>query len=1132
MPREREEIEGDSDTLEPESRVSPEANVDRHVTSRARTESTPSSLISLPKAGGSIPGLGEAFSPDLFSGTESVTIPLATSPGRGGFGPQLLLTYSVANSNGPFGLGFSLNVPSVRRDTRRRIPRYGLDDSFVLGGSDLVRDDRYPEERREGYRVARYRHRYEREFPRIELWTHDILDSGSAVGLSRSFWRMTDRNNITTFFGATLDATVADPNNDEHIAIWHLELTVDGKGNIIQYTYKPDDDAGLDVDDTIRARSQTYPKSIRYGNLTPKFISKPSVALAFLSQESTRSDWFFHVVFDYGEHKRLRDGNSVITTDMHQEATQWNLRPDRFFSCRTGFEIPTNRLCERVLMFHQMHNRPQPILVASTDLTYQPLEHSGVMTLRRVVKRGYNKVAGGRTCYSEDFEPDNNGSGLGVTSLDYAIASVPPLDFEYSNFEIRDRPVKIKGRGEEPRLGLGDGNLALVDVLGRGIPDVVESTVDGYFYWRNRGTSAARTAKSWKEREQIANEPVDFDAKVKLPSAPSGVILSDGDIGFADVDGNGQVDLLKIDNLNRLVYAEALTSVTGDRSAAGWQKDFRRFDNRDLPEGFRLGDINLRFLDLTGDGRLDALLARPDMPFVVFESKGTLGFVRSSDVGPSPDVSFSDPLVWLADMNGDGLKDIVQIETLAGSKQRVHYWPNLGYGSFGDRVTISRDLNILGFQAEYVTFVDIDGSGPADLVYYRPGHIDIWFNRSGTRWSDSQPIDGLPDFDETPTFVDLLGEGITGALWSRRGGFNQYQYLPLAWTKPALLTCIDNNMGRRTRYQYTPSTEFNLIADEEQDGDREQEVSEQQGHPRRIGRMPFPVFVLTRVERYDDVAGSRLVSEFQYAHGHYDAQEKEFVGFGRVEKVDTESFASQRIHQSGSEIISADVYAPPTWTKYWFHTGVHIEPFTVSRHLAREYYNLDARAPILSDSELTGMIGDDQRIAIRSLKGRPLRKEVFALDGNEKERDHPYQVVEFNYCVEKLQGKHGDEWAVFHTQDFETIETRYERYPDDPRTTHHITLAVDDFGHVTQSMNVAYPRRPGVERKRVLDKSWNGLPVEQTQPLITYKTKSYAQRAGEADGFRHGALYEEKMYQVTGINADANALLDISLLRE
>src|SRR5438552_11709276 len=91
-----------------------------------------SQVISLPQGGGAMHGIGEKFSPDLFTGTGNFTVPLALPPGRNGFQPQLSLGYSSGSGNGPFGLGWSLSVPGVSRRTSKGVPLYDdAQDVFI-----------------------------------------------------------------------------------------------------------------------------------------------------------------------------------------------------------------------------------------------------------------------------------------------------------------------------------------------------------------------------------------------------------------------------------------------------------------------------------------------------------------------------------------------------------------------------------------------------------------------------------------------------------------------------------------------------------------------------------------------------------------------------------------------------------------------------------------------------------------------------------------------------------------------------------------------------------------------------------------------------------------------------------------
>ena len=57
----------------------------------ARINQTTAPSISLPKGGGAIRGMGEKFAANPVTGTGFMSVPIATSPGRSGFVPQLSL---------------------------------------------------------------------------------------------------------------------------------------------------------------------------------------------------------------------------------------------------------------------------------------------------------------------------------------------------------------------------------------------------------------------------------------------------------------------------------------------------------------------------------------------------------------------------------------------------------------------------------------------------------------------------------------------------------------------------------------------------------------------------------------------------------------------------------------------------------------------------------------------------------------------------------------------------------------------------------------------------------------------------------------------------------------------------------
>src|SRR5438094_4557148 len=140
--------------------------------------------ISLPKGGGAIRGIGEKFAANPVTGTGSMSVPIATSPGRSGFGPQLSLSYDSGAGNGPFGFGWNLSLPAITRKTDKGLPQYRdveESDVYILSGAEdlvpVLKQDNQgkwvrDEFERDGYKVKRYRPRIEGLFARIQRWTN------------------------------------------------------------------------------------------------------------------------------------------------------------------------------------------------------------------------------------------------------------------------------------------------------------------------------------------------------------------------------------------------------------------------------------------------------------------------------------------------------------------------------------------------------------------------------------------------------------------------------------------------------------------------------------------------------------------------------------------------------------------------------------------------------------------------------------------------------------------------------------------------------------------------------------------------------------------------------------------------
>ncbi|WP_437793358.1 SpvB/TcaC N-terminal domain-containing protein [Sorangium sp. So ce693] len=994
----------------------------------------------LPKGGGAIRGVDEKFSANPVTGTGSFSIPLPLSPGRAGFGPTLAVTYDSGAGNGPFGAGWQLSIPRITRKTDKGLPRYDdahESDVFVLSGAeDLVPArsidgaglDRYETE---SERVIRYRPRVEGAFARIER--REVKEGGNV------YWTATTPDNITSVYGRSAEARIADPARPERIFSWLLEETRDDKGNVVVYEYKAENLTGVARDEAAESHrhagraavANRYLKRILYGNTVPG------------DAESS----LFEVVFDYGEH----DAEAPTPS----ESAPWLVRQDPFSVYRAGFEIRTYRLCRRVLMFHHMSELGEtPCLVRSLDLTY--VENAYLTRLATAIQAGYIRHPQTQA-YSREALP-----AIALTYSEPVIhREVKSLDPE----SLRDLPGGTMGSGRR-----------WVDLDGEALPGVLIEEGEALYYKQNLGGGLLSAARPLQSR----------------PAVSGGQLL--------DIDGDGRKEM---------VVFERPVAGYFDRTDAGWAA-FRPFASQPNVDW---SDPNVRLIDLNGDGHEDILITGPDT-FTWYPSLAKGGFdrpitiARPSDEERGPSLVFADAAqsIFLADMSGDGLVDLVRIRN-----GNVCYWPNLGHCRFGAKVQMGGSMRFDHegrFDPKRIRLADVDGSGTTDIVYLHPDGVRFYANNAGNTLAAPVILPRLPDVSDLAAVevIDLLGSGTGCLVWasSLPGARPRVRYIDLLGSKkPHLLTSIANNLGRTTTVTYAPSTKFYLA-----DGAA--------GRP-WVTRLPFVVHVIERVEVFDAVSRHRFVTTYAYHHGDYDGVEREMRGFGMVEQRDTESFSAFSGAGFAPPAANADpeLHLPPVLTKTWFHTGAWIERAKISAQYESEYYAGDAEAVRLADTLLREDLGAvEMGEACRALKGRPLRQEVYALDGSAEE-PRPYLVTEHSYAMRRLQPAVGDAHAVFFAHAREALEYHYERSESDPRVTHALTLKVDDYGAVLRAAQIGYRRRA----------AWAEFP-EQEQGKATLTENMVKHLVPDEEGaYRIGVPTETRTYELHGLPLGAEGVL-------
>lgn len=1077
-----------------------------------RSAATPSNAIEIPKielpqGGGALKGIDEKFTVNAANGTAGIRVPLPFTASRGA--PSIALGYNSGSGNGCFGIGWAIDLPAIQRRTDKQLPRYfdaDESDVFMLAGAeDLVpalRDDGTPLEiALHGFRIKRYRPRIEVGFARIEQVWRD--------GEPTFYWKVTTRDNSVTFYGLTAAGRLADPDDPRKVARWLPELGFDDKGTVVVYQYKREDGAQgpAGIHDRNRYDDQGKPrfvncylKRIRYGNREPWYPahttgpgdSQSLYAPSLATIEATIA-FSMELVLDYGEHGAGIAPGATQATIPYDEQVAWPARVDACSDFRYGFDVRTLRLCRRILMFHRFDELgPTPTLVRSLDLHYassppgtaQPAE---VTHLVSATSRGYTRRA-------DDL--------YDFTAVPSATFAYQPLCWDSTVHEI------APGNAVHAPEGIG-GDYQWVDLWGEGIHGILTEQAGELYYESNLGGGRFTAA------QVVAPKP-----------SIRGLSLQD-----LDADGSRQL-------VSRTRELAGYFELNDEQR---WQP-FRAFPS--IP-ALDVSAPNVLQLDLDGDGIADLLVAE-ECAMRWYPSRGRNGHgepqrvPRADDDEQGPVQIYSDPIqrIFLADMSGDGLSDVVRIRN-----GEICYWPNLGYGRFGAKITMDGSPIFASpeqFDPRYLQLVDVTGTGATDLLYLNEEHTTVWLNLSGNGWSAPQTV-ALPETARPirVTCNDFLGRGTLCLVWS--SPLPGHAYAPLRYIdlldgkKPHVLVGYDNGIGKRISLTYRTSTEFYL--DDKRAGKSWKT------------RLPFPVHCVARVETNELVTDAVLVQEYTYHHGYYDHVEREFRGFARVDVRDTESF-SRWVRQDASNLLDEGFHQPVVLTRTWYHTGALAEGGDPLAIFAADYWTATPELlaapgvhvtvePALPGAELPPDLEPTElREAVRACKGLTLRREIFALDAPEQDATDaqrvaqltPFSVSTHNCAVRRLQARGANRYGVFTSHQSEALELIYERNPADARISHTLTLEVDAYGNALKSVAAVYGRQLGAPPVGTPEKVWTAQ--KQIHLTLTETRMTVDDLTSGAMVYRLPVTCETRMFELTGVTVPpAGTLLQIAALR-
>lgn len=1037
--------------------------------------------ISLPKGGGALKGIDEKFLVNAVNGTASFSIPLPISPSRAGFQPMLQLAYNSGVGNSLFGIGWGMDIPSIQRRTDKKLPQYKDDiesDVFLFAGAeDLVpvldSNQKIKKDIIGSFEITNYRPRIEGLFAKIE--------KVQKINQNDFFWKLTAIDNTVTFFGTNDNNRIANPLDKHKIFKWLPSISFDDKGNCMLYEYKEENKENiLDVLheknrlNELSAFTNKHIKKISYGNKNPyypAYVANPLLVDALYEIAMPPKDFMFSLVFNYGEHIN----NSI------EETATWKARKDAFSEYKSGFDIRTYRQCQTVLMFHHFKELGQvPFLVRSMNFNYESaigstLQNAELSYLTKITQTGFG---------------DN-----GISK------SLPPATFQYQPLKWHNQIQTISAENiVNSPVGLGN-NYQWLDFFGEGISGILSEQADAWYYKSNLGNG-------------------EFTNGIAVSPKPSLMGISNGALSLQDIESNGKKYIVS--------QAKGLQGYFEQTDDNDWLpfKPFTTIANIDT------NNPNVKFLDLNGDGMPDLVIS-DETVFTWYPSKGVIGYdspelaIKPFDEEKGPAIVFADSKqsIYMADMSGDGLTDIVQIEN-----NRIAYWPNLGYGKFGAKVTLSNfdgfDHTDL-FNPSYIHLADVSGTGTTDILYLGKNKCKAYLNLSGNAFS--KPFEINPFWNTTPpnqiSVIDLLGSGMACIVWSSSMPANTnapLQFINLMGNvKPHIMIAQHNGMGKQTTVTYKSSTEYYL--------------EDKKNNKPWVTKLPFPVQCVSQVEVIDTVTDLRFCTKYKYHHGYFDHAEREFRGFGMVEQIDTEEYQYLK-NKNAANATDIIFHEKPILTKTWQHTGAFLKNNKIFDAFEKDYWynHVDLKGKNtnelkLPDAEMPQALSiDELREAYRCCKGMTLRQEIFSLDGTPLEKI-PYSVATHNCHIKLLQPKANNAHAVFLAQESEAITYSYERNVDDPRIAHSFNIEIDDFGNVLKAASVAYGRNMAMATTAAnaldasLQRHKNFIVTAQTKAHIVYtETKVTTDAKEKINGqrlhyYHLPTPFAVKTFEVTGI---------------
>lgn len=618
-------------------------------------------------------------------GAATYTVPITVPPGIAGIKPDLALTYSSNAGYGSLGVGFSLSGVSEIRRCGRTLARDGIRD-----GIDFDADDQFCLDGRRLVRTAAGTWRPEIEDFSLVQVTGSDADPASFTVKTKAGLVMT--------YGGTVDSRIAAQGRSDGKALaWMLNRVADGSGNGMTWTYARD-----------AASGQIHPVSVDYA-----YASGMARARVLFHFENLSTQAFSYTA-------GTREATAMLLTSI---ATQvygsgfTNVR--RYILAYDGAGQVGRARLTSVTECGMVY--PEQCFPA-TRFTWSSATPTGYTTASApgyLVGGGLQSEGNGiaRTSFG-DFDADGRTDMYVVnTRSGVPQASSVLLSRIGGGFDHWNGPVHEVGPNDD--VGVDISRVKVADLNGDGYSDVI----------RINGNSNPIPASIYiNDRAGGFRTPVAGPAQ----NVNMGEFLGYRDTArmrFGDFNGDGVADIA-------IVEGTKVTKPIGIylNNRLGTAFTYQAGPVISIPDGFKSSSCavdGVKMGDFDGDGLTDFYV----IPYsgsgsalrnaVTHFNNGngtwrTVAGLQHSVSSLGDDCAFGVGSVVAADMNGDGLTDLVNITPVRAATRPMTIWYSRGDGTFevaaGPNHTVMANITKAMADQGRVKIGDYNGDGLGDFL--------------------------------------------------------------------------------------------------------------------------------------------------------------------------------------------------------------------------------------------------------------------------------------------------------------------------------------------------------------------------------------------------------------------------------